>query len=207
MIYVQRYVSPDIVDLIEFQVVGGQLQIETFGREEVKFLSLIVMVLAHDTYGGWHISLPLTYYVDSLVTSTQLIRWSVILLQWFCFSLDWYHSFVNGRLHFPISSQLYTFSQRFNYTILTLIHRLPPRPTSDACMHMWHKVFPKRGQLEWLCSVVDKDNCDFLASKDDHDVLDLVLYPYVGMDQRGYMNIQFTEDQPPDDRGNIIVMF
>ena len=63
------------------------------------------------------------------------------------------------------------------------------------------------GQLEWLCSAVGKYVCDLLASKDNHDVLYLVLYPYAGMDQRGCVNIQCTWDEPPDDRGNIILMF
>ena len=70
-----------------------------------------------------------------------------------------------------------------------MIHDLLPRPRTDAHMHMWGKLFPKRGQLEWLCSAVDKDVCDFLASEDERDVLDLVLYPYAGMDWSGCMNI------------------
>ena len=52
-----------------------------------------------------------------------------------------------------------------------------------------------------------KDICNFLALEDDHDDLNLVLYSYVGMDWRGCANIQFTRDEPPDSRGNIIVMF
>ena len=62
--------------------------------------------------------------------------------------------------------------------------------------------FPRRGQLEWLCSAINKDICDFMALEDD-----LVLYLYVGMDWRGCANIQFNGDEPFDDRGNIIVMF
>ena len=56
-------------------------------------------------------------------------------------------------------------------------------------------------------STVGKDVCNLLASEDEHDFVDLVLYPYVGMNWRGCVNIYFTEDEPPDDRGNIIVMF
>ena len=59
----------------------------------------------------------------------------------------------------------------------------------------------------WPCSVVVKGICDFLALEDDRDVLNLVLYPYAGMDSIGCENIQFTEDEPPDDRGNIIFKF
>ena len=74
-------------------------------------------------------------------------------------------------------------------------------------MHMWGELFPKRGQLRWSCSAVSKDVYDLLALEDDCDVLILVLYPYVGMNWRGCENIQFTKDKPPDDRGNIILMF
>ena len=70
LIYVQRYVNIDLVEPIEFQVGGGQLQIESFGREEVRCLSLIVITLAHYTSNGKFISFPLMYYVDSLVMRT-----------------------------------------------------------------------------------------------------------------------------------------
>ena len=74
MIYVQRYVDPDILQPIEFEVVSGQLWIDSFGREEVRCLSLIMMKLGHYTFDGHHISYPLMYYVNSLVMMTQLIR-------------------------------------------------------------------------------------------------------------------------------------
>ena len=61
--------------------------------------------------------------------------------------------------------------------------------------------------MEWLCSAVNKDICNFLVAEDDHDVLDLILYLYAGMDLRGCVNIHFIEDKPPDDRGNIMLMF
>lgn len=84
MIYVQRYVSLDIVEPTYFQVNGGQLRIDAFVKEEVRCLSLIVMALQHSTSNGKHISFPLIYYVDSLLMMTWLIRWSTILLQHFC---------------------------------------------------------------------------------------------------------------------------
>lgn len=74
------------------------------------------------------------------------------------------------------------------------------------CAHVG-KLLPKWGQSEWLCSAVEKEVCDFFDLEDDHDVLDLVLYPYMGMDWRGCVNIHFTKDEPRDDRGNIISMF
>jgi hypothetical protein len=60
--------------------------------------------------------------------------------------------------------------------------------------------------LELLCTPVGRDVCDFLA-REDNLVLDIVQYPYVGMDWRGCPNILFTTIEPPDERGNIIVMF
>ena len=128
------------------------------------------------------------YYVDSLVMRARLIRWSAIFFQ-FCFSLDHFCSFVNGQLHFPFSSSCILFFERFQSIRLTLIIGLPSRPRTNAHMNTLGKLFPERDQLEWSCSVVKKDICDFLASEDDHDILDLVLYPYVGMDWKGCANI------------------
>ena len=45
-----------------------------------------------------------------------------------------------------------------------------------------------------------------LASEDEH-ALDMVPYPYVGMDWRGWTEIYFTLDEPPDEICNINVMF
>ena len=71
----QRYVSLDIDEPIDFQVTSGQLHIDSFDREEVRCLSLIVMKLTHYTSDGKHISFHFLYYVYSLLTMTQLIRW------------------------------------------------------------------------------------------------------------------------------------
>ena len=80
LIYVQIYVNLDIVDPIDFQVGGGQLHIDSFAREEVRCVSLIVMALAHSTFDGKCISFHFLYYVDSLLTMTWLIRWSAVFL-------------------------------------------------------------------------------------------------------------------------------
>ena len=104
LIYVQRYVSVDIVEPTEFQVGDGQLRIYSFGREEVRCLSLIMTELAYYTFDGKRISCPLMYYVHSLLMRTRLVRRLTILLQQFCFALDRCRSFVNGRLHFPFAS-------------------------------------------------------------------------------------------------------
>ena len=70
LIYVHRYVRPNIVQPTYFQVVGGQLWIDSFYREEVRCMSLIIMRLAHYTSDGHQISFRLMYYVDSLVMRT-----------------------------------------------------------------------------------------------------------------------------------------
>jgi predicted HAD superfamily phosphohydrolase YqeG len=49
---VQRYVNLDIVHSTNFQVVGGQLHIDAFGANKVKFLSIIVMEMTHFTSDG-----------------------------------------------------------------------------------------------------------------------------------------------------------
>ena len=96
----------------------------------------------------------------------------------------------SGRLQFPFFLELYTFiCERFHFTRPTLICDLLPMLRTIARMHMWVKLFPKRVQSEWPCSAVGKDVCDMLSSEDDLDVLDLVLYPYAGMDWRGCANI------------------
>ena len=137
---------------------------------------LIVMALAHYISDGKHISFPLMYYIDSLLVRTWVVRWLTILLWQFCFALDHYCSSSNGRLHFPFALELYTlFFKRFESTRLALILNLPLRNRTDAFMHMWGKLFPKRGQSEWLCSAFDKDVCELLTLEDDHDVLDILL--------------------------------
>jgi hypothetical protein len=65
--YVQRYVQFGHCFTSRFQVVGGQIQIDSFGAEEVKCMSLILSTLSHSSSDGKHISFPLMYYVDSLV--------------------------------------------------------------------------------------------------------------------------------------------
>jgi hypothetical protein len=65
--YSQRYIAVDVLSPADFQVSGGQLRITSFGAEEVRCLSLLVMTIAHFTSDGKHISCTLLYYVDSLV--------------------------------------------------------------------------------------------------------------------------------------------
>jgi hypothetical protein len=65
---------------------------------------------------------------------------------------------------------------------------------------------PKRGQYKFPISPVDREVCDLLASEDNL-VLDIAEYPYMGMDWRACPNIRFIVEEPPDERGNIIIMF
>jgi hypothetical protein len=44
-------------------------------------------------------------------------------------------------------------------------------------------------------------------ARQENLVLDLVQYPYMGMDWRGCPNILFIQYEPPYDRGDIVVMF
>ena len=54
---------------------------------------------------------------------------------------------------------------------------------------------------------ISHDSLDLLASVDRLHPFIMVPCPYVGLDWRGCPNILFTDDEPPDDRGNIIVLF
>ena len=46
-----------------------------------------------------------------------------------------------------------------------------------------------------------------LFSSEENPVLDIEEYLYAGMDWKGCPNIQFIVEEPPDERGNIIIMF
>ena len=67
LFYSQRYIGENVLSPAEFQVVGGQLRIGAFGREEVQCLSLIISTISHNTNDGKRISPSLLYYVDYLV--------------------------------------------------------------------------------------------------------------------------------------------
>ena len=50
LVYVQRYVSANIIDPNGIQVVGGQSRLHAFDVDEVRCLSLMAMTLAHYTF-------------------------------------------------------------------------------------------------------------------------------------------------------------
>ena len=64
---------------------------------------------------------------------------------------------------------------------------------------------PKRGESEFSTRI-SCDALELLSSVDEHGFI-MVSCPYAGLDWRGCANILFTDDEPPDDRGNIIVFF
>ena len=72
-------------------------------------------------------------------------------------------------------------------------------------MHMWGQMMPKRGETLFP-SRISNVALELLASVDEHPFI-MVPYPYAGLDWRGCANILFTADEPPDDRGNIIVLY
>ena len=54
---------------------------------------------------------------------------------------------------------------------------------------------------------ISHDALDLLASVDELNPFIMVPCPYAGLDWLGCANILFIADEPPDDRGNITVLF
>ena len=65
---------------------------------------------------------------------------------------------------------------------------------------------PKRGDTMFPARILH-DALDLLVSVDEFCPFIMVPCPYVGLDWRGSTNILFTDDEPPDDRGNITILF
>ena len=85
--------------------------------------------------------------------------------------------------------------------------RQPRRRMFEARMHMWGHMMPKRDETLFLARI-SHDALDLLASVYDqlHHFI-MVPCPYARLYWRGCANILFTDDEPPDDRGNIIILF
>ena len=64
---------------------------------------------------------------------------------------------------------------------------------------------PKREETLFPVRISD-DALGLLANVFEHPFI-MVPCPYAGLDWRGCANILFTADEPPNDRGNIIVLF
>ena len=73
-------------------------------------------------------------------------------------------------------------------------------------MCMWGQMMPKRGDTMFPARI-SHDALDLLASIDGLHPFIMVPCPYDGLDWRGSANILFIDDEPLDDRGNIIVLF
>jgi hypothetical protein len=128
------------------------------------------------------------------------------VLRRFCFSLDRCRAVLGGRILFPFALNFFTcFLENFHATQVGVPY-LAPRSMIDVHMCMWGELFPKRGQLEWPCTPANREACDFLF-EEDNIVLDIVQYSYTEMDWRGFPNIIFTTFEPPNQKGNIIIMF
>ena len=64
---------------------------------------------------------------------------------------------------------------------------------------------PKREETLFPARISD-DALGLLASVLENPLI-MVPCPYAGLDWRGCANILFTNDESPDDRGNITVLF
>ena len=73
---------------------------------------------------------------------------------------------------------------------------------TEACMHKWGKMMPKREETMFPARISD-DALGLLTSVFEHPFI-MVPFPYAGLDWRGCANILFTAYEPPDD---IIVSF
>ena len=72
-------------------------------------------------------------------------------------------------------------------------------------MHMWGQMMPRRGEFEFSVRI-SHDALELLASVNEYPFI-VVPCPYAGLDWRGCANILFIDDEPSNDRGNIIVLF
>jgi len=178
LVYSQRYIGAHLLSPSEFQVPGGQLRIGAFGRKDVQCLSLIISTISHNTSDGQCISYSLLYYVDSLLQEPRLVRWSAIFLRQFCTALDRCRSHAQGRVNFPFASKLFClFFERFPETRPSFL-RQPHRSITEACMHMWGQMMPKREETLFPVRVSD-DALELLASVDEYPFI-MAAYPYAG---------------------------
>ena len=76
---------------------------------------------------------------------------------------------------------------------------------TEVWMRLWGHMVSKRGQSVFPAMIII-EVVEMIASDEDH-ALDLLPYPYIGLDWRACPNIFFTQDKPPNERGNISVMF
>ena len=88
----------------------------------------------------------------------------------------------DGRVVFPFSLELFfLFFERFPTTRTSFYHR-PLKMMREVHMHMWGNIIPKRGYLEFS-NRITVEVLEMIGNEDDHS-LDLVPYPYMGLDLR-----------------------
>lgn len=178
--YTQRYVRPQVVRPIGFQVLGGKLWISSFTVQQVRCLLLLVTTIAHFSSDGQFISCPLFYYVDSFIHAQRCIKWSVIFWRQFCKDLDRCHVLRHGRTTFPFAIEiLCLFFKRFLETRPTFDCH-PPRLITEVQMRMWGQMIPKRGLLEYSTRI-SIEELVLLANEGYHMFVALV-FLYVGID-------------------------
>jgi hypothetical protein len=74
-----------------------------------------------------------------------------------------------------------------------------------VCMCMWGEMMPKRGQVDFSTKI-SLGALGQLGSATDHMFV-MVSCPYAGLYWQGCQKILFTIDEPPNNRGNISVLF
>lgn len=67
--------SANIIDLGDFQLIGGQLDLYFFSARGVMCLFLMIMTLTHYAFDWNFISCALMHYVDTLFQRPRLIMW------------------------------------------------------------------------------------------------------------------------------------
>jgi hypothetical protein len=135
-----------------------------------------------------------------------LIRWLDIFYRQFFHALDYCHGFLHGMRFFLLKSKFLTLFFEWVHTTRPVVPCFLARPMFDVCMCMWGYLLFKRGQYKFPICSVGREVSDLLARKDNL-VLNIADYSYMGMDWTGCPNIRFTIEEPPYERGNIIVMF
>ena len=84
--------------------------------------------------------------------------------------------------------------------------RQPRRSMFEAWMHMWEQMMPKSGDIMFPTRI-SHDALELLASVNELHPFIMVPYPYAGLDWRGCANILFIDEEMPNDRGNITILF
>ena len=101
-------------------------------------------------------------------------------MQQFFYALDRCRVFINGRSNFPFGLELFLKKIKSFLATSPSFECLPVRLMTKVRMRMWGEMMPKRGRFEFLARITS-DVLDMFSNDEDH-ALDMVPYPYVGMD-------------------------